>query len=242
VGTGRSTPRTVPGRQEYLRRWAALHGDAGTGGLVGWWLGLTHRLAVPLARRGVGPDTVTMLGLAVSVTVVPPAAVGGRWPLLAVGLVVLSGLMDNLDGAVAVLTDRVSRWGAVLDAVCDRVADTAYVVALWVSGAPGWLCALAAALSLLHEYVRARAGAAGMHRVGVVSVGERPTRVIVTAMFLLAAGLYPAASATWALLGAAAWVGTGAVGLAQVLVAVRSELLSQPHPRPDPEPGRSAQA
>ena len=42
---------------------------------------------------------------------------------------------------------------------------------------------------LLQEYVRARAAAGGMTEVGVVTVWERPTRVIVTAAFLGARGL-----------------------------------------------------
>jgi hypothetical protein len=78
------------------------------------------------------------------------------------------------------------------------------------------------ALMFLLEFVRARAGAAGMSEVGVITVWERPTRVIVTAAFLLCAGLF--ADEVWASLGAAAWVGLGVVGLGQLLVVVRRRL------------------
>jgi CDP-diacylglycerol--glycerol-3-phosphate 3-phosphatidyltransferase len=61
-----------------------------------------------------------------------------------------------------------------------------------------------------------------MADVGVVTVSERPTRVIVTAAFLACAGIFT--GAVWAALGAAAWVGLGAVGLAQLLVVVRRRL------------------
>jgi hypothetical protein len=67
-----------------------------------------------------------------------------------------------------------------------------------------------------------RAGAAGLSEVGVVTVWERPTRVIVTAAFLLCAGLF--LDELWATLGAAAWVGLGVVGLAQLLIVVRRRL------------------
>lgn len=211
-------------RDEYLRRWSALHGGASTGGLVGFWLSLTHALARPLARAGAGPNLVTGLGLLVALAAVPVAAAGGRWPVLAFAVVVLSGLMDNLDGAVAVLTGRTSRWGAVLDSVCDRVADAGYVVALWLLGAPGWLAVLAGGLTGLQEYLRARAAAGGMTEVGVVTVSERPTRVIVTAMFLLAAGTYPGAAGTWATAGTAVWAGLGAVGLVQLTRQVQRRL------------------
>ncbi|HVN11926.1 MAG TPA: hypothetical protein VMT69_07520, partial [Kineosporiaceae bacterium] len=65
---------------------------------------------------------------------------------------------------------------------------------------------------------------AGMPEIGVVTVSERPTRVIVSAMFLLGAGLYPAASATWATAGAAALTTLGVAGLGQLLVVVRRRL------------------
>jgi CDP-diacylglycerol--glycerol-3-phosphate 3-phosphatidyltransferase len=61
-----------------------------------------------------------------------------------------------------------------------------------------------------------------MSEVGVITVWERPTRVIVTAAFLLCAGLF--ADEVWAGLGAAAWVGLGMVGLGQLLVVVRRRL------------------
>lgn len=215
-------------REEFLRRWSAAHGGAGTGGLVGIWLTLAHALARPLARAGAGPNAVTVLGLLVALSALAPASAGGRWAVLGFALVVLSGLLDNLDGAVALLTGRATRWGAVLDAVCDRVADAGYVVAFWLLGAPGWLAVLAGGLTGLQEYLRARATAAGMAEVGVVTVSERPTRVIVTAMFLLAAGVYPDAAGTWAGLGAGVWAGLGAVGLVQLAVTVHRRLADPP--------------
>lgn len=197
-----------------------LHGgvDPASSRLVRVWLSLCYRVARPLAR--VNPDLLTVCGLVLALGVAAVAALGGRWPLVAVVLVVLSGLVDSLDGAVAVLAGRTSRWGYVLDSVTDRLSDGAYVAALYVLGAPGELAVAAVALAWLQEYVRARAGAAGMSEVGVVTIAERPTRVIGTALFLLGAGLYPHAAASWALAGTMFWVTVGTVGLVQLLVVV----------------------
>lgn len=211
-------------RAEYLARWSQLHGGASPTGLVGWWLGISHAAARPLVRLGASPNAVTVLGLLVALAVVPACAPGGRWPLAAVVLIALSGLVDNLDGAVAVMTGRTTRFGFVLDSVCDRLADAAYVAALWVLGAPAGLCVAGAGIAWLHEYVRARAAVAGMPEIGVVTVAERPTRVIVTAMFTLGAGIYGAQAPDWALAGAAAWVTIGAVGLVQLGVVVSRRL------------------
>jgi phosphatidylglycerophosphate synthase len=211
-------------RDAYLDEWAGLHGgyDPRSNRLVSGWLSLTYAVARPPAVRGVSPDLVTVLGVLVSAAAVVPAAAGGRWWLLAALVVVLSGLLDNVDGAVAVLTGRSTAWGFVLDSAADRCSDLAYVVALWLAGAPGELCAAGGALMLVQEYVRARAGAGGMTDVGVVTVWERPTRVIVTAAFLGSAGLLD--DRAWAALGAGAWVGLGGVGLVQLVVVVHSRL------------------
>jgi CDP-diacylglycerol--glycerol-3-phosphate 3-phosphatidyltransferase len=211
-------------RDDYLRAWSSLHGGAGTGGLIGWWLGVVHAGARPLVRLGAGPDVVTVLGLVVALGSVPAALAGGRWSLLAVVAVVGSGLLDGLDGAVALMTGRATRRGFVLDSVCDRIADAGYCAALWVLGAPGPLAVAGGAVAWLHEYVRARATAAGMAEVGVITVSERPTRVIVTAAFLLGAGIHPWAARTWAALGTAAWTTIGLVGLVQLVVVVARRL------------------
>ena len=211
-------------RAEYLARWSRLHGGASTAGLVGWWLGLTHAVARPVVRAGLGPWPVTVTGVLVAAATCWPASGGGRWPVLAAAVAGASGLLDNLDGAVAVMTGRTSRWGFVLDSACDRVADAAYCLAFVLAGAPGWLAAAGAGLALLQEYVRARAAVAGMPEVGVVTVSERPTRVVVTAMFLLSAGVYPPAGGWWATGGAAAWATLSAVGLVQLLVVVHRRL------------------
>ena len=218
--------REVLTRDAYLDRWATLHGgyDPRSSRFVGPWLTTVYALARPLARLGVRPDVVTLLGVVLSGVVVWLSALGGRWVLLAAVVVGASGLLDSLDGAVAVLTDRATRWGAVLDSLVDRVSDVLYLVALWLVGAPAWACVAAGAVVLTQEYARARATAVGMDDIGVVTLGERPTRVIVVAMFLLAAGIYVASAVRWASLGAYASLTIALVALAQLLVVVHRRL------------------
>lgn len=213
----------VPSLDGYLDGWQRLHGgyDPRGNALVRGWLTGSYAVARPFAAARVPPDLVTLLGLAVSALALWPASAGGWWLLAAAVVVVLSGLLDNVDGAVAVLTDRATAWGAVLDAVADRLGDLVFVGALLAAGAPWPACALGAVLMLLHEYLRARAVGAGMTEVGVITVWERPTRVIVTAVFLAAGALL---GAPWPALGAWAWVGLGVVGIAQLAVVVRRRL------------------
>lgn len=217
-GEGRTT------REGYFDGWATLHGgyDPRTNTLVRGWLAGAYAIARPLARIAVPPDLITLAGVCVSGGALALAAAGdGGWLVAAALVVVLSGVVDSLDGAVALVGGRTTRWGHVLDSVADRVSDLLYVAALWAAGAPGAVCAGGGALMFLQEYARARAAAAGMTEVGVVTVWERPTRVIVTVAFLASAA--PLAN-PWPTLGAWAWVGLGVVGLAQLLVVVRRRL------------------
>lgn len=211
-------------RDSYLQEWSHLHGgyDPRSNTLVRWWLFMTYDVARLPVRARLSPDLLTGLAVLVSVAAAAVAWLGGRWLILAAVVVVLSGLLDNLDGAVAVLTGRSTQWGYVLDSTADRVSDLAYLAALWLAGAPAGVCVAGGALMFLLEFVRARAGAAGMSEVGVITVWERPTRVVVTAAFLLCAGVF--ADDVWASLGAAAWVGLGVVGLGQLLIVVRRTL------------------
>jgi len=220
------SPRDVPTRTAYLDQWQELHGGYDPRGsrVVGPWLSVVYVVARPFARAGIPPDVVTLLGLVVSATVVWLCALGGRWVLLAAVVVGLSGLVDSLDGAVAVLTGRATRFGAVLDSVVDRASDLLYLVALWLVGAPAWLCVACGAVVMVQEYARARATAVGMDDIGIVTIGERPTRVIVVAMFLLGAGIYLGAATSWATAGAAVSLAVAVVATAQLVVVVRRRL------------------
>jgi CDP-diacylglycerol--glycerol-3-phosphate 3-phosphatidyltransferase len=194
---------------------------------VGGWLRLMYAVARPFAVAGVPPDAVTLLGLVAAGAVAALAWAGGGWLLVAALLVVLSGVLDGVDGAVAVLTDRATAFGFVLDSLVDRGSDLLYLVALHLAGADAWVCVAGGVVTLLHEYARARAAAGGLADVGTITVGERPTRVIVTAVALAAAGvaeLAGRAAGPWAQAGALAWLALGGVGLVQLLVVLRRRL------------------
>lgn len=218
--------RDLPDRQGYLDAWSALHGGVDPRGsrFVHGWLSIAYAVAKPVARTGIHPDVVTLLGLVVSGLVVLLAWLGGWWLLAAAAVAPMSALVDSVDGAVAVMTGRTTAFGALLDAVVDRVSDVLLLLALWLVGAPAWGCVAAGVVVLVHEYARARATALGMSDVGVVTIGEKPTRVVVFSMFLLGAGLYQSAAAQWASVGAYASLAVGLIALAQLMVVVRRRL------------------
>jgi phosphatidylglycerophosphate synthase len=215
----------VLSRDDYLAAWSRWHGGTGTSTpLVRGWLSLAYALARPLA--GLPPVVATALGLLAAVAAIGPALAGGLW-LLATGVLVgLSGLLDSLDGALAIGTGRASRRGFVLDSAVDRLTEAAYATALWAAGAPGWLAVVFGALCWLPDYLRARAGQAGVAETGALTVWERPTRVILTGMTMVGAGVLSGLGFADLVVtvGAAAGALLGAVGVVQLGFSLRAML------------------
>jgi len=217
--------------EEYTAAWSRLHGGfdpAQAAPPVRGWVRLAYRIGSWLGRRRVGPAAVTTAGLVLCLAVPAVVPLGRGGLLLATLLVLAAAVADGLDGAVAVITGRVSRLGYVYDSVADRLGELAWLAALRLAGAPGWLVAAAGAASWLHEYARARATAAGMNEIGVVTVAERPTRVLVTIFGLLAAAVAPVAVPLSVTVAAALWLTLALVGLCQLALAIRRALAPPP--------------
>ena len=192
---------------EHVRDWAALHLTEPPGGFVGGWLRGAAAVARPVVRAGIPPNAVTVAALVMAAAAVPLAAIDG-WtgPAAACAAVTLSGLLDALDGAVAVQSGRTTKVGFLLDSALDRLADAALPAALAVAanggtrgiaaGDAAWVAVAATAACWWLEYVRARASLAGVTGKQVITPGERPTRIILTAVGL---GLpFLAMAALWA--------------------------------------------
>ena len=189
-------------RDDLIAAWSALHHGLRPSPLVRRWLTLMWTLARPLAAARVPPAAITAAGVLLAVDAPLFAA---RLPLVALVLVLAAGLCDGLDGALALLQGRTTRVGAVADKIADRIADTAFALVIWQVGAPLWLALLAAALSIGLEFARRRP---------LITVAERPTRVICTALACVSAAISDAA---WPpTVCAAVWVAATLVAFVQM--------------------------
>jgi CDP-diacylglycerol--glycerol-3-phosphate 3-phosphatidyltransferase len=214
AGVGRTYAVYLPAMDgdEHVRDWAALHRTEAPGGFVGGWLRAAAAVARPLARAGVSPNAVTIAALLAAVVAVPLAAIDG-WtgPAAACVAVTVSGLLDSLDGAVAVQAGRTTRVGFLLDSALDRLADAAFPAALAVvaggGATPVRLAVAATAACWWLEYVRARGSLAGVTGKQLITPGERPTRIILAAVGLGLVALGLPALATAALWGSVVIVG-----------------------------------
>jgi phosphatidylglycerophosphate synthase len=220
----------VLGLEDYLDRWSRAHGgyDVRSSRPTRAWLRLAHRLGLPLARRGVRPTTVTAVGALGAVAIGAVASVGGRWPLLSVVLVVVVALLDGIDGAVAEMTDSATAWGRIADQLVDRLGDLSMITGLWLLGAPGPVCAAAAVLMMFDESTRSSAGAEGLAEVGLVTVAERPTRLVLAGLSFAVAGAVPSVAGPTATAGASVWALLALVSAVQLVVNVRRRLRGVP--------------
>lgn len=161
-------------------------------------------VACVLIRLRVSPSGLTLAGLALSV------GSGyffraGRWKTAAVILMV-AGLCDLFDGAVARLSRRVTGFGGFLDSTVDRLSDAAVLggILLYYSRAQtDTYMVLAALLALVGSFLVSYARARAECIIERCTVGfcQRPERVIV----LVVAGLFGAVMpvALWLLAAAA---------------------------------------
>ena len=139
-------------------------------------------LGTRLARAGVTPNVITVIGTVGTVASAVYFYPRGQW-FVGSACITVFVLLDMVDGAVARAGNTVTAFGGVLDSSCDRIADAAiFGGLLWYFAQHGqkWLL-LAALLCLilgaLTSYIRARAEAAGLN--ATVGIAERAERLII---------------------------------------------------------------
>ena len=187
---------------------------------------LVDPLGARLARTGISPDVVTLIGTT--------GAVSGSlvffpqgWFFVGTLVIWFFVMFDMLDGAVARARGITSRWGAFLDSTLDRVADAAVFggLAWWFAGeSEGLLLAslLCLVLGTLTSYIKARAEGLGM--TCNVGFAERSERLIIVLVGTGLEGLgmpYALAVALWLLVAASA------ITVVQRLMEVRRQAVAR---------------
>ena len=153
---------------------------------------LAHRITDPivgiLSKSGITPNALTFINLALNIAAAYVIATGNF--LLGGILVLVAGLFDLLDGALARFIKQTTRFGAILDSVADRISEAAILCGLLIWYIPQEGASLEIVLifvvligSFLVSYIRARAEGLGWQcQVGLFTRAER---VIVLAIGLL---------------------------------------------------------
>jgi len=149
---------------------------------------ITDPIVGILSKSGITPNALTFINLALNIAAAFIIATGHF--LLGGILVLVAGLFDLLDGALARFIKQSTRFGAILDSVADRISEAAIFCGLLVWYIPQQATSLEIVLifvvligSFLVSYIRARAEGLGWQcQVGLFTRAER---VIVLAIGLL---------------------------------------------------------
>jgi CDP-diacylglycerol--glycerol-3-phosphate 3-phosphatidyltransferase len=164
-----------------------------------------------LKKTPLTPDLLTWIGLLIAIGA---AVLAGTGHLFAAGWVVgFSGIFDLLDGALARATNRVTRFGAVLDSTLDRVSEAVISIGLLVyflsqdSLAGILIVSIGMVGGQMVSYIRARAEGMGLScEIGVFT---RPERVVILSLGLLLARFQPVLLITLGLIAGLSWITAG---------------------------------
>ena len=142
-------------------------------------------------RLGFSPNGITLFGLFLGIA----TCVWFMKVQNAVGfgfLMIFWGLFDAVDGAAARLTNRVTKFGSYLDAMCDRIFEvSAVLAAAFVSG--HWaLSLLLASGAILISYAKARAAMeVPVENTEWPDFMERTERDVIFAIGIILWGFFP---------------------------------------------------
>jgi len=142
-----------------------------------------NSIGFSLGRTGLPPTFWTAIGFGFSVIAGILYALRPNETYLAAVMILASGIFDVLDGAVARVTNKVSRLGSFNDSTLDRLAEVAVFGGIIYGGyLSPVLVLLALGLSLLVSYLRAKGESLGVPLSGI-GIGERAERLIVLIIF-----------------------------------------------------------
>ena len=143
----------------------------------------------PVARSRITPNTLTVIGLLLNV--LTAVVIGEGYLFISGVLLLLAGVFDMADGALARVKDAASEFGDFLDATLDRLAEASVGLGLlWHALAKGddvqvGLIYAVVLGSVMISYARARAEVLKLDcEVGLMA---RPERIVILAVGLLLA-------------------------------------------------------
>ena len=247
----RSSKETSMNFEEFMKDWLKDHGQGHKldeqlikmrkDPMGGLYMPITYKGAKIFIKWGLSPNKVSCINLILSFLIFYGVIMTGKghgldlrsqqpfygvWFFALGFLVLITGIIDGIDGAIARLLNKKSKCGAWFDNVIDRISDILILVCL----IPGnflifsnlgldftWMIWTNIFLILIYEYMRARHEGLGLYEIKPY-IGERPTRILITTSFFLIYGvssfmilitdlIYPSATIIWLDLhyGATTW-------------------------------------
>ena len=130
-----------------------------------------------LAKFGFSPNSMTITSLFVAIA--STYAYILKMPIAAALLIILTGVIDMFDGAIARTTGRVTKFGATLDHVIDRYAEFFIIIGITYAGYTTWVSGLFTLFGMLMaSFTRAKAESVGGLKSCTVGIAERQEKLL----------------------------------------------------------------
>ncbi|MFP3230018.1 MAG: archaetidylinositol phosphate synthase [Caldisphaera sp.] len=138
-----------------------------------------------LSKIGLTPNGATLIGFMFAI--IAPILAYYRIYVLIPIMIVLSGLMDVIDGAIARATNKTTKFGAYLDSLTDRISDMLFFLALIFAGVNPYLSIIALGFSEVVSYARSKGELLGvkMEGVGLLERSERLILLFIASIFAI---------------------------------------------------------
>ena len=237
----KSSKQTFMSLEDFMKDWLKDHGQGHKleeqiakmkkDPMGGLYMPLTYKGAKIFIKWGLSPNKVSCINLILSFLIFYGVIMAGKGHILdlrsqqpfygvwffALGfLVLITGIIDGIDGAIARLLNKKSKSGAWFDNIIDRISDILVFVCL----IPGnfliipqygldltWMIWTNVFLIFIYEYMRAKHEGLGLHETKPYA-GERATRVLILTsafliygvssfMILITDLIYPSATVIW---------------------------------------------
>lgn len=144
--------------------------------------GISNKIGEILGRTGPSPNFFTLLVLVFGFITAYFIYLGSF--IWAIVFILISGIMDFIDGAVAKVNKKETKFGALFDSTVDKTSEIAFYIALGLYNPELWLGAsLTIAFFMLSSYISERANALGGRGGG--GIMERKERLILIIFGLL---------------------------------------------------------
>lgn len=144
--------------------------------------GFSNKIGKTLGKTGLSPIFFTFLILVFGFFAAYFIYLGSF--KLAIIFILISGLMDFLDGAVAKANKKETRFGALFDSAADKISEISWYLAFGLLDPKFWLGAsLAIATFMLSSYISRYAKAVGGKSGG--GIMERKERLILIILGLI---------------------------------------------------------
>ena len=146
-----------------------------------------NNIAKIFIKIGIPPWIVSLTGLIIIIisSIILLIDKSTQGIIISLVIFLIGNAMDALDGPIARLTGKTSKWGGITDSTLDKIGETIYPYTLGYTGIAQWsLIYIYIVTAILISYLRARGEAEGIYMRGI-GLMERAERIISLTIILL---------------------------------------------------------